>query len=46
MQKDKEELIRRRRLFLQSAGLGLMGMMSLSSKSWAAAMETRWGAYF
>lgn len=40
MQKDKEELVRRRRLFLQSAGVGLIGMMSLSSKSWAAAMET------
>ena len=40
MQKDKEDLVRRRRLFLQSAGVGLLGVMSLSSKSWAAAMET------
>ncbi len=40
MQKDKNELIKCRRQFLQSAGLGMIGMLSLSSKSWAAAMET------
>ncbi|WP_334109231.1 SorA family sulfite dehydrogenase catalytic subunit [Methylobacillus sp.] len=40
MKQSKEEIIRRRRLFLQAAGAGLIGLMSQSSKSWAAAMET------
>ena len=37
---NKEETIKRRRLFLQSVGLGLVGLLSMNSKSWAAAMET------
>ena len=40
MNADKEETIKRRRQFLQSAGLGLIGVLSMSGKSWAAAMET------
>ena len=40
MDKDKEEIIRRRRQFLLGAGASLIGMMSMSSRSWAAAMET------
>lgn len=40
MKQDKEDIIRRRRLFLQTAGAGLIGLMSKSSKSWAASMET------
>lgn len=40
MNTDKEETIKRRRQFLQSAGLGLIGVLSMSGKSWAAAMET------
>ena len=40
MNMSKEEIIRRRRQFLQTAGLGLFGLMSMSSKSWAAAMGT------
>lgn len=40
MGKDKEEIIRRRRQFLLGAGASLVGIMSMSSKSWAAAMKT------
>jgi len=40
MDKDKEEIIRRRRQFLLGAGASLIGMMSMSSKSWAASIET------
>ena len=37
---NKEETIKHRRLFLQSAGLSLVGLLSMNSKTWAAAMET------
>lgn len=40
MENDKAELLKRRRLFLQSAGIGIVGLMSMNSKTWAAAMET------
>jgi len=40
MGKDKEETLRQRRQFLLGAGASMVGMMSLSSKGWAAAMET------
>ncbi|MES2500683.1 MAG: oxidase, partial [Pseudomonadota bacterium] len=40
MHPDKEEIIRRRRQFLMSAGAGLIGMVALSSKSWGAVSET------
>lgn len=40
MIQTQEEIIKRRRLFLQTAGVGLIGLLSKSSKSWAAAMET------
>ncbi len=40
MTNDKDELVKRRRLFLQNAGLGLIGLLSMNSKTWAAAMET------
>lgn len=36
----KDKLVKHRRLFLQSAGLGLIGLLSMNSKTWAAAMET------
>lgn len=37
---NKETLVKNRRLFLQSAGLGIVGLLSMNSKTWAAAMET------
>ncbi|MDD2933999.1 MAG: molybdopterin-dependent oxidoreductase [Methylotenera sp.] len=40
MHPDKEEIIKRRRQFLMTAGAGLVGMMALSSKTWAAVSET------
>lgn len=40
MDKNKEKIIRQRRQFLLGTGASLIGMMSMSSKSWAAAMET------
>lgn len=40
MSADKEQIIRNRRQFLMSAGAGLVGMMALSSKTWAAVSET------
>jgi sulfite dehydrogenase (cytochrome) subunit A len=40
MSKDKQEINQHRRRLLLGAGAGVVGMMSLSSKSWAAAMET------
>ncbi len=40
MNPDKEEMIRRRRQFLLGAGASLIGVMTLSSKTWAAVSET------
>ena len=40
MNQDKEQIISNRRQFLFSAGAGLIGMVALSSKSWAAVSET------
>jgi DMSO/TMAO reductase YedYZ molybdopterin-dependent catalytic subunit len=40
MGKEKEKAIIQRRHFLLQAGAGLVGIMSLSGKSWSAAMET------
>jgi sulfite dehydrogenase len=40
MANEKIELLKRRRLFLQSAGVGVVGLMSMNSRAWAAAMET------
>lgn len=40
MNADKEQIIRNRRQFLMSAGAGLVGMMALTSKTWAAVSET------
>lgn len=40
MNEDKQEKMKRRRQFLQTAGLGVLGMLSVSGRSWAAAMET------
>ncbi len=39
MNKYKQELISQRRQFLRQAGASLVGMMSLSTKSWATAMN-------
>lgn len=39
MHPDKEEIIKRRRQFLITAGAGLVGMMALTSKTWAAVSE-------
>ncbi len=40
MHPDKEEIIKRRRQFLMTAGAGLVGLMALPSKTWAAVTET------
>jgi sulfite dehydrogenase (cytochrome) subunit A len=40
MNKNKEETLRHRRQFLLGAGASMIGMMSLSSKGWATAIET------
>lgn len=40
MNADKEQIIRNRRQFLMSAGAGLVGMMALTSKTWAVVSET------
>lgn len=39
MNQDKEQIIRNRRQFLLSAGVGLIGAMALSNKTWAAVSE-------